>query len=285
MLGLAGATGVTGLAALSAGVARGPSRRSAVLHALKLPIAPSGWPFPGARIVAPVPVFPPDFGVRRVYLDAGHGAPGNTGNRSCFCVDEQEFTLAAARALAERLDATGRFETRMSRTGGRLVPYRERVDDAVRWGAEAFISLHSDVRGAVASWSPRPGVSCPLNLAAPGFAVLWSDEGEPALCDRRLALARAFARRMDEAGFLPYRGAAYRGLYEPDAAQPGVFIDRRPPGQRIFVLRRPTMPSILVETHHALDAREAARWAEPATLDAFAAATAAALADALVLSG
>jgi N-acetylmuramoyl-L-alanine amidase len=86
---------------------------------------------------------------------------------------------------------------------------------------------------------------------------------------------------MEEAGFMPYRGAAYSGLYEPDAAQPGVFVDRHPPDQRIFVLRRPSMPSVLIETHHALDAREAARWTEPATLDAFAAAATAALADTL----
>ncbi|WP_441288781.1 N-acetylmuramoyl-L-alanine amidase family protein [Sorangium sp. KYC3313] len=282
VLGLAGAAGA---AALSRALAPGAPREIAARRALKLPIAPSGWPFPGARVVAPSAVFPRDFGVRRVYLDAGHGAPGNSGNLSCFCVDEQDFTLAAARALAERLNATGRFEARVGRAGDRPLPYPERVEDAARWGADAFVSLHSDVRGRTETWSPGQGRQCPLSLAAPGFAVLWSDEGEPALCALRLALARGFARRMEEAGLLPYDGAAYSGLYEPDAAQPGVFLDRRPPGQRIFVLRRPSMPSILVETHHALDAREATRWTEPATLDAFAAAAAAALADALGAAG
>ncbi|AUX29280.1 MULTISPECIES: N-acetylmuramoyl-L-alanine amidase [Sorangium] len=278
VLGLAGAAGA---AALSRALAPGLPRDIAARRALKLPIAPSGWPFPGARVVAPSAVFPPDFGVRRIYLDAGHGAPGNTGNVSCFCVEEQEFTLSAARALAERLNATGRFEARVGRTGDRPLPYAERVEDAARWGADAFVSLHSDVRGRIDTWSPAEGRSCPLSLAAPGFAVLWSDEGDPALGARRLALARAFARRMEEAGLLPYGGAAYSGLYAPDTAQPGVFVDRRPQDQRIFVLRRPAMPSILIETHHALDAREATRWTEPATLDAFAAAAAAALADAL----
>ena len=37
------------------------------------------------------------------------------------------------------------------------------------------------------------------------------------------------------------------------------------------------MPSILVETHNALDDREALRWEEPATRDALAHALAAAL--------
>ncbi|WP_437510172.1 N-acetylmuramoyl-L-alanine amidase family protein [Sorangium sp. So ce1099] len=278
VLGLAGAAGAV---ALGQALSPGPPRAVAARRALKLPIAPSGWPFPGARVVAPSALFPPDFGVRRIYLDAGHGAPGNTGNLSCFCVEEQDFTLSAARALAERLNATGRFEARVGRTGDRPLPYQERAADAARWRAEAFVSLHSDVRGRIETWSPAPGRTCPLSLAAPGFAVLWSDEGDPALCALRLALARAFARRMEEAGLMPYRGAAYSGLYEPDAAQPGVFVDRHPPDQRIFVLRRPSMPSVLIETHHALDAREAARWTEPATLDAFAAAAAAALADTL----
>ncbi|WP_437591092.1 N-acetylmuramoyl-L-alanine amidase family protein [Sorangium sp. So ce1000] len=278
VLGLAGAAGA---AALVRALAPGHAHDAAARRALKLPIAPSGWPFPGARVVAPSAVFPPGFGVRRIYLDAGHGAPGNTGNVSCFCVEEQDFTLVTAHALAERLNATGRFEARVGRTDGRPLPYPERVEDAARWGADAFVSLHSDVRGRTETWSPGPGRQCPLSLAAPGFAVLWSDEGDPGLCARRLALARGFARRMEEAGLLPYDGVAYSGLYAPDTAQPGVFLDRHPLGQRIFVLRRPAMPSILVETHHALDAREATRWTEPATLDAFAAATAAALADAL----
>ncbi|MGK4007247.1 N-acetylmuramoyl-L-alanine amidase [Sorangium sp. So ce1036] len=274
-------TAAAGVAALSRELLSRPPRHAPARRALKLPLAPSGWPFPYARVVAPVAVFPPGFGVRRIYLDAGHGAPGNTGNLSCFCVEEQAFTLAAAHALAARLNATGRFEARVGRSGDRPLPYPERVEDAARWGAEAFISLHSDVRGKIETWAPAPELTCPLSLASPGFAVLWSDEGAPSLSDRRLALARAFARRMEEAGLLPYRGAAYTGLYEADAAQEGVFVDRRPPGQRIYVLRRPTMPSILIETHHALDAREAARWTEPATLDAFAAAAAAALADTL----
>jgi N-acetylmuramoyl-L-alanine amidase len=47
----------------------------------------------------------------------------------------------------------------------------------------------------------------------------------------------------------------------------------------IFVLRRAAMPSILVETHNALDPREAARREDPGTVDAFAAAVLAALGD------
>lgn len=242
---------------------------------------PPPWPAPQVTLRAPSAFYAPDFGERRIFIDAGHGAPGNPGNVSCFCVDEQDFTLEAARALGERLEATGRFEVRLSRDGAQRVAYRDRVDEAARWGADALLSLHSDVRGKSDPWSPTPGASCLMNLSSPGFSVLWSDEGDPALASARQRLARAAARRMQEAGFLPYLGGEYTGLYEADAAQPGVFVDRHAPDQRIFVLRKPSMPSILIETHHALDPREATRWKDPRTLDAFAAATAAALADAL----
>lgn len=294
MLGLAGAAGC---AALSWGVgrsrgARGPARGGPPARTA----APGGWPEPGAPLAPPALEIPPGFGVRRIYVDAGHGAHLNTGNTSCFCVEEQRFTLDAARALADRLEATGAFEARLSRDGEDRVAYGDRVEDAAAWGADAFVSLHSDVRGRFERWTPAlaagattlpggaafaPGMSCPVSHTAPGFSVLWSDEGDPALWGQRLALARAVARRMAEAGLPPYGGAEYTGLYEGDAAQPGVFVDRHTLDQRIFVLRRPSMPSILIETHHALDPREAERWTEPRTLDAFAAALAAALVDAL----
>lgn len=259
-----------------------PSARAATPKAVgPPPVAPTVWPSPEARLRLPAAVFPPGFGRRRVVVDAGHGAPKNTGNTSCFCVAEQDFTLEAANELAKRLRATGYFEVLLSREGEALVDYKARVEEAARWGAEAFISLHSDVRGKFEQWEPEPGKSCPMSLAAPGFSVLWSDDGDAALAGARLSLSRRAARRMAEAGFTPYLGGEYTGLYEADSEEPGVFVDRHAPGSRIFILRKPEMPSILIETHHALDPREAARWKEEATHDAFAAATAAALADVL----
>ena len=179
-------------------------------------------------------------------------------------------------ALADRLEAGGHVAVRLTRDGSRPVEYAARLSEAAAWGADVFLSLHSDVRGHLDRWSPAPGQDCPFALDAPGFAVLYSDEGDPALTGRRLALGRAVARRMGEAGFLAYGGAAYVGLYAPEEQAPGLFVDRHAPEQRIFVLRRAAMPSILVETHNALDPREADRWTDPETLDAFAAAVAAA---------
>jgi N-acetylmuramoyl-L-alanine amidase len=84
---------------------------------------------------------------------------------------------------------------------------------------------------------------------------------------------------MQAAGFLPYDGNDYIGLYEDDPKSPGVFVDRHQPGRRIFFLRKPSMPSVIIETHHALDPREERRWREEKTLQAFGASLAAALSD------
>lgn len=245
------------------------------------PADPSRWPGDHASLAAPTLRFPPDFGVARVVVDPGHGAPGNRGNTSCFCVEEQDAMLDVAEALRDRLESTGHFEARLSRERGDLVEYADRVADAEAWGADAFVSLHSDVRGHTDHWSPEPGRTCPIAHDAPGFAVLYSDEADTTLIEQRLALGRAVAHHMEAAGFLPYGGAAYAGLYAPDDAARGVFVDRHAPDQRIFLLRRTGMPAVLVETHNALDPREAARWQSPATLDAFTAAVAAALTDVL----
>ncbi len=245
---------------------------------------PRRWPGAAAPLTPPAPSFPLGSGVVRVMIDPGHGAAGNRGNTSSFCVDEQDTMMDLAEGLADRLEATGHVETRLSRDPGEVVEYAERLEAAEAWDADVFVSLHSDVRGRLERWAPEPGLDCPVARDHPGFAVLYSDEGSPTLTGQRLALGRAVARRMTEAGFLPYGGAAYVGLYAPDDDTGGVFVDRHEPRQRIFVLRRPAMPSILVETHNAVDPEEATRWRDPATLDAFAAAVAAALGDALAVT-
>ena len=230
-----------------------------------------GWPAAAARPVAVT--FPANFATKRIYLDAGHGAEGNRGNQSCFCRDEQDFTLALAADVAERLEQTHRFAIRVSRKNGELKDYVTRVAEAEQFEADVFISLHSDVRGEAERW---PETSCLRSRSAPGFAVLWSDAGEPPLADRRLALARALAGALERSGIHAYDGGDYQEHYAPDR-RAGVFVDRHAHAERIFVLWRPSMPSILIETHNALDDREALRWEEPTTREAFASALAAAL--------
>lgn len=229
------------------------------------------WPAAGAKLRVRALPGPDGRPKRRVLLDPGHGAPGNTGNRSAFCVDEQDFSLGLARDLAARLASTGRFDVRLTREPGELVPYPRRVELAGGWSAEVLVSLHSDVRGQRREWQPRPGLSCPRSHDAPGFSVLWSDHGAAPLAGARHALARAVAVELGESGLLPYAGAEYGLDYAGDEVL-GVYVDRHAERERVFMLWKPDIPSVLVETHNALDDREAERWERSETREAFAGA-------------
>ncbi|QRN93138.1 N-acetylmuramoyl-L-alanine amidase [Archangium violaceum] len=243
--------------------------------------APPTWPAASAPLTVARVEFPLGFGRKRIYLDAGHGAPGNEGNSSVTCEPEESFTLRVAQDLARRLEATGHFKVKLSRKPGQRPRYQDRLAEAERWRAELFVSLHSDARGEASWWMGAPDQWCLRNDAAPGYSVLYADDTAEPLLSQRLTVARALARRMGEAGFFPYGGEDYVGLYASDPVQPGTFVSRHQPGQRIFVLRKPPMPSVIIETHHALDYEEVARWREERTLEAFAAAVAQGLVDSL----
>ncbi len=255
----------------------------------KLPVASPGqspprpaeprWPEPGSPLRAPTVSFPADFGIHKIYLDAGHGSQGNTGAISCFCEAEQEFTLRATGHLARKLKGLGHFKTLVSRQAGQLVPYRQRLKDAYAFGAELILSIHSDVRGEFQLWSPSPGKTCRKNLNDPGFAVLWSDIGPDKLVSQRQRLAQALAGKMISAGFLPYDGNDYLGLYQGDDQNPGVFVALPAQARQVMFLLRPRIPSVVIETHHSLDPREEQRFQQEETLEVLANAIAAALAD------
>ncbi len=231
-------------------------------------VAPPVWPAPGAplRVLDAPPV------AGTLLLDAGHGAVANTGNTNWRCEAEADVMRrivdGVVPALAPRLAAV-----RRTRPDATLVSYpdRLRASRKVDW----MVSLHSDSRAGT-NLRVDPTTGCYVTDGAPGFSVLWSDEGAAELVDARHALARAIARRMTEAGFLAYHGLDYGGLYEGEAL-PGVFVDRHTPKKRIMLLRRPVVPSVIIETHQAWDREEAARWEEPATWAAFASAVAAAV--------
>src|SRR5262249_52593605 len=107
----------------------------------------SAWPSSAAGLHGTVVSLPDGFGTPRLYLDAGHGAPGNAGNVSSFCVDEEAFTLRVAEEVRDRLERLRHFELRVSRDGDDKVGYVDRLADARAWGADALVSIHSDVRG------------------------------------------------------------------------------------------------------------------------------------------
>jgi N-acetylmuramoyl-L-alanine amidase len=77
-----------------------------------------------------------------VVIDAGHGGR-DPGARGSACV-EKTVTLAAARALKDRLERTGRYRVVLTRMDDSYVPLETRVQIARRADADLFISLHAD---------------------------------------------------------------------------------------------------------------------------------------------
>lgn len=77
-----------------------------------------------------------------IVVDAGHGGhdPGALGDN----VQEKAVTLAAAKALKKRLEASGRYKVVLTRSDDTFVPLDNRVQIARRAGADLFISLHAD---------------------------------------------------------------------------------------------------------------------------------------------
>lgn len=99
-----------------------------------------------AAVVAAAPppaVAAPQPHVRKVIvIDPGHGGkdPGAQGEG----YDEKNVTLAAALALKERLERSGRYQVVMTRASDVYVPLEDRVQIARRAGADLFLSLHAD---------------------------------------------------------------------------------------------------------------------------------------------
>jgi len=247
---------------------------------LQLPEQPAPWPERGAPLVEVEVAYPEGFGTRRIFLDPGHGVGDNVGAETVGCVLEEDVNLEVARDLADRLEATGHFEVRLARASNDGPAYSRRVEDAGAWGADALLSIHTDWRGEPWLWDAGSGRQCWRNDADPGFTVLWSEDGTPPLVEGRRTLARSLAREMARAGIRPYDGVEYGDRYETDEV-PGVFVDHR----GLLMLRRPDMPSAIVETHHGLHLEEWSRWREEGTRAAFASAVASALVASLAPAG
>lgn len=96
---------------------------------------------------------PPARERRVIVIDAGHGGhdPGAIGRGGTH---ESTVTLAAARELRRQLEATGRYEVRMTRDRDVYPSWEDRIGLMADARADLFLSLHADsssnpnVRGA-----------------------------------------------------------------------------------------------------------------------------------------
>ena len=101
-----------------------------------------------------------------IFIDAGHGGrdPGARGAHA----EEADVTLAAALALKQELERSGRYRVRLTRETDTYVGLYRRVAIARQAGADLFISLHAD---AIADPATRGASVYTLSEQGAGRAV------------------------------------------------------------------------------------------------------------------
>lgn len=87
----------------------------------------------------------------KIYIDQGHNPENPNAGAEGNGLREQDITYRIGSALAELLRQNGNFEVRLSRPtpssslgSSNSTSLRARVDDANAWGADAFISIHTN---------------------------------------------------------------------------------------------------------------------------------------------
>jgi len=82
-----------------------------------------------------------------IVIDPGHGGrdPGAVGKKGLL---EKTVTTAAAKELKALLEATGRYDVLLTRSGDTFVDHDDRVRIAREQHADLFISIHADSTGS-----------------------------------------------------------------------------------------------------------------------------------------
>jgi N-acetylmuramoyl-L-alanine amidase len=222
---------------------------------------------PGPDRIARVHSTPPSrsrerFAAREVVvIDAGHG--GHDPGAQSSDASEKDLTLAAALALRNRLERSGRYRVVMTRQSDVFVSLEDRVRIARRAGADLFIALHADSAGA--------------DTRAHGASVYTlSDHGETRVnevLDGREWFRRAAAHGDPAVGGilldLTQRSTLNRSSIFAQLLldQLGDKVDLLPNSHRdagYFVLLAPDVPAVLLEMGFITCPADEARLADPA---------------------
>ncbi len=160
----------------------------------------------------------------KIYIDQGHNPVNPNAGAEGNGLREQDLVYTIGQELAERLRADGRFEVRLSRPTRDVVlgtsnasSLSARVRDANSWGADYFISLHTN-----AASSPQ----------ATGVEAYAYSRGS-----RAFSLGEDILRQLSAS-----TGLRNRGMKE----RPG-----------LYVLRKTAMPAVLVELGFITNPRDA----------------------------
>lgn len=84
----------------------------------------------------------------KIFLDPGHG--GIDSGAHANGLKEKNLTLAIVKRIESKLvKEYEKVSVRMSRTADQTVSLRERTDDANKWGADFYLSIHINAGGGV----------------------------------------------------------------------------------------------------------------------------------------
>lgn len=175
----------------------------------------------------------------KVYIDQGHNPQNPNAGAEGSGLREQDLVYRIGIELANLLRSNGNFEVRLSRPTAttqvgtsNTTSLRMRVDDANSWGADYFISLHTNASEiASATGSEALVYSSPSVAASLGEDILYWLNRETGLQNRGVRLRpglyvlrkTAMPAVLVELGFITNANDAYLMNTRPELFAEGVY--------------------------------------------------------------
>lgn len=187
-----------------------------------------------------------------VAVDAGHGGVDD-GASGPDGIEEKNVTLAIARKLAAKLDATPGMKAFMTRKGDYYVGLKERLVEAHKANADLFISIHANavanasyVKGAAVYFLSRHGASSTQARLLAQRENASAYVGPERLDEKDQVLASVLLDMSQTASIEASMNFADRLLKDLDKLGP--LHKSQPQRANFVVLRSADIPSVLVET-------------------------------------
>ncbi len=182
-----------------------------------------------------------------IVIDAGHGGkdPGTIGSRQKL--REKAVNLKAAKALKKRLEKSGKYTVRLTRSSDVYLALVDRVKFARNQEADLLISLHSDAAGnskargaSVYTRIEWAGKRTKKEIMQGDRSIIGVDIGSarPGVDDILLNLSQRQTQN---------ESAIFAEILTPRLSRVGPILSNAHRDKNLFVLLAPDVPSVLIE--------------------------------------